>query len=194
MIIDATIAKALVSIIFMSTQGDLTQQLPLQVVDRGESWLVKGTPYTDKHIDSQYIASFVFIKKASAEVIGLGSDARMIPTEAEKKEWSRTMTPAQYAAIFGPRTRFEPGGSSFKINMAMYKALYGGLINKPDDAVAYAHVLMQSSPGLAQVPARDLRAEEQEGVWHVTQIAPDHKQVEVMRFSRENGRVLSGDL
>ena len=68
MLLDMETAKILASIIFVSTQGteSLTRQLPLQIVDRGESWLVKGTPYTDASIDSKNIAQYIFIKKAPA--------------------------------------------------------------------------------------------------------------------------------
>ena len=154
MLIDASTAKVLASIVLISTQGvdSLTPQLPLQIVDRGESWLVKGTPYTDKRMDAQYVANYIFIRKDTAEVVGIGSDARMILNENEKKKWAKTFSPADYDRIFGPRTRFEPGGETFAANMLMNNALYGGLINQPGNAVAYAHALMLGTPRLSQIP------------------------------------------
>ena len=194
MLIDAASAKALAAIIFISTQGidSYTPQLPLQIEDRGKSWLVKGTPYTDEKIGSRYIASFVFIEKTNAQVIGIGSDARIIPTEEGRRETLKYMSRADYARITGPRRRFEPGGSDFKVFMDMSKVLYGGLVNKPDDAVAYAHILMQTKPGLAAIPAGTLKAEERAKVWHITK--RDAPTAEIMSFSREDGKVLSGDL
>lgn len=49
MLLDAAAAKALFAIVLTSTQGvdALRPQLPLHVVDRGDSWLVTGAPYTD---------------------------------------------------------------------------------------------------------------------------------------------------
>lgn len=193
MLIDTAASKVLFGIILMSTQGvdRLEAQLPLQVLDRGESWLIKGTPYTDKRIHAQYIANYIIIKKNTAEVIGIGSDARMIPNEEEKK----TLSPADYDRIFGPRTRFEPGGEAFARHMLMNKALYGGLINKPADAIAYAHALMQTTPRWAKIPASALQAVEQARIWHVTTISKGAAApTEIMSFSRETGKVLSGDL
>lgn len=48
MLLSPDAAKALAAIIIVSTFGQphLDAQRPLEVVDRQDSWLVKGTPYT----------------------------------------------------------------------------------------------------------------------------------------------------
>jgi hypothetical protein len=192
MVLDASAAKALASIIMISTQGisSLRPQLPLQVVDRGDSWLVKGTPYTDPSINSQYCMSHVFIRKDSAEVIGILSEARIILTEEKKSFWSKSMSKIEYERIFGPPTRFEPNGI-----LDIYYALYGGLVNNPADAVEYAHVLMQTKPALATIPTDALQAKEDNTVWHVTARMPGRPgSVEILSFSRNNGKLMSGDL
>jgi hypothetical protein len=80
----------------------------------------------------------------------------------------------------------------------MYFAAYGGLINRPADAIDYAYELMQTKSGLAMVHKADLRAEEvdtaKDKVWHVIRHYPDGIDVEVLSFSRKTGKLLSGDL
>jgi len=65
MMIDAAAAKALAAIILTSTQGEarLKPQLPLQAADRGDSWLVKGTPFTDVAAKAQYCLFYVFLER-----------------------------------------------------------------------------------------------------------------------------------
>jgi len=112
MLIDAATAKALMTVITISTQGAdiLSPQLPLEAVDRGDIWLIKGTPYTDKRRGLQYCMCHIFIRKESAEVTGLGCDGRQILTEKEKTYWTGFMTKADYARTFGPATQFKPNG------------------------------------------------------------------------------------
>ena len=74
----------------------------------------------------------------------------------------------------------------------MNVALNGGLINKPEDAVAYAHVLIEANDRFKQIPATAMKAEERKGVWHITVSGPANR--EIMTFSRETGKLLSGDL
>jgi hypothetical protein len=84
---------------------------------------------------------------------------------------------------------FEPDGRYFDLN----RALYGGVINKPEDAVAFAYALMKSKPGDARIPEEALQANEQDGAWHVSaQIPGQAKLIEVLSFSRYDGKVLSG--
>jgi len=91
--------------------------------------------------------------------------------------------------IFGPQTVFEPDGRYLD------SALYGGVVNKPDDAVAYADVLMQRSPRLAMIPKGALSAQDEANVWHISATVPGHATpVEVLTFSRYDGKVLSGQL
>ena len=74
--------------------------------------------------------------------------------------------------------------------MSMYLALYGGLVNKPTDAVIYAHALMSTNPELVSVPEAALQPEERDTVWHITEAGRG----EIMTFSRINGKLLSGNL
>ena len=192
MLIDAATAKALSAVIIISTQGAdiLNPQLPFEVVDRGDMWLVKGTPYTDKQRGLQFCMCHIFIRKNSAEVAGIGCDGRMILTEQEKSHWGKFMAKPDYDRVFGPSTEFSPSG----IEDIVF-ALYGGLINKPADAVEYAHVLLQTKPSLATIPAGALEARQENKVWHVMARKPGHADgAEVLSFSRRNGKVLSGEL
>ncbi len=80
----------------------------------------------------------------------------------------------------------------------MIYALYGGLVNKPADAVDYAYVLMQTKPALAGIKKTDLKATEidteRDNVWHVTQHHAEGADTEILSFSRKTGKLLSGDL
>jgi hypothetical protein len=192
MLVDAATAKALMAVIMVSTQGAdiLNQQLPLEAVDRGDAWLIKGTPYTDELKGLQYCMCHLFIRKDSAEVTGIGCDGRQILTKNQKNYWSSFMTKADYARIFGPATQFEPNG----ITDFIYAA-YGGLINKPADAIEYARVLMQIKPTLATIPESALQAKEDNRVWHVTTRIPGQSgSIELLSFSRMTGKLLSGNL
>ncbi len=192
MLLSSAAAKALFITIMISTQGidALKPELPLQVEDRGDTWLVKGTPYDLEN--SRHRMSYAFFRKDSAEVTGIMSVARLIP-RGGKDYWSKYMSDADYDRVFGPQTEFEPDGIH-----ELYFAAYGGLINKPQDAVDYASVLMQTKPALTLIPKADLRAEEvdtaKDKVWHISQYRPDGTDVEVLSFSRKTGRLLSGDL
>ena len=107
-------------------------------------------------------------------MIGIGSDARIILNDDERKKWSKTFNAANYDRVFGPRTRFEPGGESSAINALMNNALYGGLVNTQEDAVAYAHALMRTTPRFSQIPVSALHAAEKSHIWHVTTTRPGH--------------------
>jgi hypothetical protein len=191
MLLDAATAKALF-IIMISTQSidALKPELPLHVEDRGDMCLIKGTPYDLEH--SKYRMTYAFFRKDSAEVTGIMSVARMIP-RGGKDYWSKYMSDTDYDRVFGPQTQFEPQGI-----LDFYFAAYGGLINKPADAIDYAYELMQTKPGLAIIHKADLKAEEvdtaKDKVWHVIRHYPDGTDVEVLTFSRKTGKLLSGDL
>lgn len=188
MLLDVATAKALFAVIIISLHGAdaLTPQLPLHVEDRGDSWLVTGTPYTRPY--ANFMMSDMFFRKDTAEVIGIGSHGRL-PTTADKKAyWLQYMSQAEYDRVFGPPTRFEPNGIH-----EIYLALGGGLINTPADAASYAAVLLRTRPSSTNLRADDLRAVEIDGVWHVTKTAEGAAH-ELLRFSRKTGKVLSGDL
>ena len=193
MLLDAAAAKALAALILVSTRGidSLKPQLPLQVIDRGEDWLVKGTPYTDQLRQTNYNAFWIFFRKTSAEVVGIGWNSRAMPTGELLRQLQPVMKLTNTRPDLGPITSWEPGGPSFPMWLDMTCALYGGLINTPADAVAYSHVLMGTKPALASVPEGVLVAEEHDKVWHVT--ATGHPG-EIMSFSRIDGKMLSGDL
>lgn len=108
----------------------------------------------------------------------------------EKTEWLKQMTAQQFDHIFGPPTVFEPDGRYLDLN----GALYGGVINKPEDAIDYANVLIHLNPGLSLIPKRALQAEEKDGAWHISAEAPGHHTMEVLQFSRYDARLLSGKL
>ncbi len=192
MLLSAAATKALFVIIMMSTQGidALKPELPLQVEDRGDMWLVTGTPYDLEY--AHHRMTHMFFRKDTAEVAGIMTHARFIPAGGWDY-WSKYMIPEEYERVFGPATRFEREGI-----LDIYFAAYGGLINKPSDAVDYAYELMQTKPGLAIIPKADLRAEEVDTakgkIWHVIQRYPDGTDVDVLSFSRKTGKLLSGDL
>lgn len=189
MLLDANAAKTLAALILTSMQGkdQLTPQLPLDTVDRGENWLVKGTPYTDTFWQTQNNAFWIFIRKDTAEVVGIGFDASPIRTAKSLERLRAHAIAEQIAWLQGPRDEWEPGGPGFIQYMTASLALYGGLINRPVEAVAYARVLMQAQPALAALADKPISAEERDTVWHVT--APGRG--EVMTFSRRTGKLLT---
>ena len=188
MLLDAAAAKILAALILTSTQGAdrLMPQLPLDVVDRGKNWLVKGTPFTDAFWQTENNAFWVFIRKDTAEVVGIGFDANPIRTPQNIARLQAYASPEQIAWLQAPRSQWEPGGAEFVKHMEMNLALYGGLINPPADAVAFARVLMRGQPALAVRADGPLTAEERDTVWHVTASGG-----EVMTFSRHSGKLLT---
>ncbi len=144
MLLDAVAAKTLAALMVLSmiNADGLKPHLPLHVEDDGDSWLVKSTPFTDTRRGLQFCMFYVFIRKDSAEVVGMDFAGRRILSEEQKAYWKKFMTPDQYASVFGPLRHFERNG----IRDIIFAA-YGGLINKPQDAVDYATVLMQTKPG-----------------------------------------------
>ncbi len=195
MLLDAVTTKALATLIIISTQGGaiLEPRLPLSIEDQGDTWLVKSTPYEQERLGLQHCMFYAFIRKDTAEVTGMDFVVRRILTAEQKSYWSKLMAPEQYASVFGPPRHFEQNGIR-----DIYFVAYGGLINKPADAVDYAYELMQTKPGLAMVHKADLKAEEvdtaKDKVWHVIQHYPDGTDVEVLSFSRKTGKLLSGDI
>lgn len=191
--IGATTAQALAAIILASTQGSakLNSQLPLHVTDRHESWLVTGTPATDRALGLQYCVYSIFINKNSARVLAIDFSGRPILSEDEKVEWHKKMSTKDFDRIFGPPTVFEPDGRYLDFN----RALYGGVVNKPEDAIAYAQLLMRTKPGSALIPKGALHAEERDGAWHISATVPGQNHpTEVLSFARFDGKLLTGDL
>jgi hypothetical protein len=193
MLLDAATAKALFAIVMISTSGgdSLKQEFPLQVEDRDDAWLVKGSEHSSSLGD--HIMTHMFFSKDKAEVSGIRTDARFKTTPAKKAYWLQYMSEEDYQRVFGAPTHFEPDGVP-----DIYFALYGGLINKPADAVDYAYVLMQTKPAFAAIKKIDLKATEidteRDKVWHVTQHRADGADTELLSFSRKTGKLLSGDL
>lgn len=189
MLLDPFSAKALFVIILSTCQGAdrVNSQLPLHVTDRGENWLVTGTPYTDNEIKTNFTMCHMFVAKRTAEIKGINCHGRMMLTREEQVYWSHFMTPRQYAGVFGPATDFEPTGI-----MDIWFALYGGLVNTPSAAVDYAVVLMRTRPAWVNVSPGDLRATERDKVWHVT--GPRFGPGDLLTISRSTGALLSGAL
>lgn len=182
--LDQAAATALFAIVVSSTWGPeaLDKQKPWHVEDRGDAYLVVGSPYTMGHL-VHYVKAHVFFAKANAEVLGIGNDGRQIITKAEEADWRRTMTPKQYDAIFAESFDWERDGVRDVI-----RALYGGVVNTPADAVAYAKVLLRGTPRGAVLAQGLLTAVERDKVWHIAR-APDT--AEVMLISRTTGQRLS---
>lgn len=67
---------------------------------------------------------YVFIRKDTAEVRGLAFEARFKFKPKVMAEWQRRLSPADYARVFGPPTRFEPDGI-----LDIYLVAYGGVVN-----------------------------------------------------------------
>ena len=185
--LDALAAKALFAIVLSNTQGpeQLKPQLPLHVLDRGDSWLVTGTPYTDNELQSRYCMCHMFFQKKTAEVTGITCHARMIPSK--DVDWSMYMTPEQYQRVFGPPTIFEPDGI-----LDIWFAVYGGMVNTPAAAADYAAVVMRTRPAFATIVSSDLKASERDKVWHITYARGNAG--DLLTISRRTGEVLSGDL
>lgn len=198
MLLDSAAAKALAVIVLTSLEGPsaVQPQLPLQIEDRGELWLVKGKPHTDLSLQLRFAQFHVFFRKTDAEILGFGENGRLI-VDAEYAKYLRTlMTQEQFARLSLPVQTFEPWTDADPTKTA-YLAMLGGLINKSEAAVDYAHVLMQTiGSKYRDISKRSLRAEERDGVWHVMVMqaqgfAPNG---EVLSFSRTTGKLLSGAL
>lgn len=200
MYLEAEAAKTLAAIIIVSTFGQprLDAQRPLEVVDRQDAWLVKGTPYTWEHEPFGLNQTYFFFRKRDAEVIGMGNEGRMKLSPNERAYWLHHMSKADFDRIFGPLKTFEvePQGTARQLTLS--KVLYGGLVNTPAEAVAYAHVLMTSSnTTLAAIPEADLSAEDKNDIWHIRatrNVAGFARGAEILTFSRTNGKLLSGGL
>lgn len=189
MLLDASAAKALFAIVLATAQGPemVNRQLPLHVTDRGDSWLVTGTPYTDETWQMRFYMCHMFFAKRSAEVMGVGCHGRMMPAENGESYWSKLVTSEQRDAISRPEINFEPDGVH-----ELWDVLYHGIVNSPAAAAEYAAVLMRTKPGWSTTTAGDLLATERDKVWHITgrDMGPD----DLLTISRSTGKVLSGDL
>lgn len=185
--LDVTAAAALFAIVVASTNGPqcLAKQKPWQVTDQGDAFLVVGTPYTQGKL-LRYVKCHVFFAKADAEVLGIGCDGRQILSRAEESDWRRTMTPAQFDAVFGEAFEWERDGVRDAI-----LALYGGVVNTPADALAYAKILLQTTSRGTTMAQGLLTAEERGGVWHIARV---HERTDVLTFSRTSGKVLTSAL
>jgi hypothetical protein len=192
-------AKALAAIVLTNTMGAnvLATQLPLHVEDRGDLWLVKGTPYDDRKLQLRYCQYSIFFRKSDAEIRGIGFAGRQPITQEQAIYWHKIMNKQEFERIFGPQKVFEPDPVSLRNARELYKIAYGGFINTPSAAVDYAHVLMETAdPRLGQIPKTGLKAEERDEVWHVTVtnapgFAPGS---EILSISRDTGQLLSGKL
>jgi hypothetical protein len=189
MLLDAPAAKALAALIVISTQGKqvLTREVPLHVEDRGTEWLVKGTPHDEPTRQAAHVMFHVFIRKDTAEVTGLNFEARMKFAPKIMDQWQRRMSAVDYSRVFGPPTQFEPDGIP-----DLVPALYGGIVNTPADAVAYAQIVFATNPARA-IPASELHAEEHDKVWQIIRVRHGQPDQPILSFSRTNGKVLSGD-
>ena len=182
--LDQAAAAALFAVIVSSTSGtqDLTKHEPWHVEDRGDAYLVVGSPYTMGRL-VRHVKTHIYFAKTDAKVLGIGTDGRPILTKAQEAEWRRTMTQEQYDAIVAESFDWARDGVRDVI-----LAAYGGVVNKPADAVAYAKVLLKASPRGAVLAQRLLTAVERDKIWHIAR-APDP--ADIMSFSRENGQLLS---
>ena len=185
--LDVTAAATLFAIVIAGTNGPecLAKQKPWQVKDQGDAFLVVGTPFTQGKL-LRYVKCHVFFAKADAEVLGIGCDGRQILSRAEESDWRRKMTPAQFDAVFGETFEWERDGVRDAI-----RALYGGVVNTPADAVAYAKVFLQTTLWGATMAQGLLTAEERGGVWHIARV---HEGKDLLAFSRTSGKILSSFL
>ena len=182
--LDQAAAAALFAIVVTSTSGaeSLAKQKPWHVEDCGDTYLVVGSPYTMGHLFSR-LKTHVFFAKSDAEVLGIGNDGRPILTKAEDEEYRRIATKREYDAMVAGASDWERDGVHEVI-----RAAYGGVVNTPADAVAYAKVLLRGSPGGAMLAQGLLTAVERDKVWHIARapVAAD-----IMTISRITGQRLS---
>jgi hypothetical protein len=197
MLLDSIAAKALAMIVLTNTQGvGALHKLPLNVEDHGASWLVKSTPCTDLQTQSRYVTFSIFFRKDSAEIIGIGFEARIMLSAAEERRAKTQLSSADFDRLYGPPHPFEPGGYFFAMNKQMVIALYGGFINSSSAALDYAEVLLHSSKSSYTPPRQTLEAEQRGDVWHIkiTQCPGFAPNSEILTFSRSTGKLLSGAL
>lgn len=182
--LDQAAAAALFAIVVSSTLGSeaLTKQKPWHVEDHGDAYLVVGSPYTMGHL-VRHVKTHVFFAKADAEVLGFGNDGRPILTKAEEGAWRQTMTQEEYDAIVAESFDWERDGVRDAV-----LALYGGVVNTPDAAIAYAKVLLRGTPRGTVLVQGLLTAVERDKVWHIGR-APNR--ADILVFSRETGKLLS---
>lgn len=182
--IDQAAAAALFAIVVGGTQGQdaLARQKPWRVEDHGDAFLVVGSPYTQGKF-VRFVKCHVFFAKRDAEVLGYGCDGRQILSKAEEDDWRRRMTAEQFNAVFAEAFEWERDGVRDAV-----RALYGGVVNTPTDAAAYAKVLLQTTPRGAMLANGLLTAVEHNELWHIARV-PDN--ADVMTLSRQTGKLLS---
>lgn len=193
MLISSAAAEALASIILRSTQGEdrVPLQLPWTVEDRGDCWLVKGTPFHDRQRQLRHCQFSIFFRKTSAEVIGLQFDVRCEFDEVKHAAATAALPAGVLEAFLAPPVHFHPD----PVNLDLYKAAYGGLINTPEDAIDFAFTLAQGDAAAASFTKSSYEASEISGTWSITcrdRYSPDP--INLCSFSRRTGKVTAGVL
>ncbi len=88
---DAVTAQVLAALILTSTQGAdrLESQLPLHAIDRGGSWLVKGSSSVDPILKLNHCIFSVFLDKSTAQVLAIDFSGRPQLSDDQKKYWHK---------------------------------------------------------------------------------------------------------
>lgn len=182
--LDQAAAAALFAIVVSSTSGpqSLAKQKPWHVEDRGDAFLVFGSPSTDGRFFRRYKTHVIFAKN-DAEVLGIGNDGLPLLTKKNEAVWRRAMTRRAYRRIIAGPSNWKRDGVD-----AVFRDIYGGVVNKPADAVAYARVLLAGTPRGSVLAQGLLTAVERDKVWHIAR-APDA--TDLLNFSRTTGKLLS---
>lgn len=185
MLIDRSTAVELASTIIASTHGtrSLRTQAPLRTEERDNLWLVRGTPYTDKAAGLQYCFTFFLFNKRSAQVVGLCNVGRAILTEEKRRYWHTIMSDDEFNRVFGPRNEFAPGGEELAQALFFHAVTYGGLINKPEHAIAYAKAVATGSEQYQEYGRTFLSAKLDGDTWS---IEDTRRPVTIMTIARRD--------
>ena len=176
MLISAETSRELAQIVLAAAQDDASAEGPLSVRDRGDTWLVTGPSLVTSTEAVVRRTFYIFFRKVDAEVTGIGYCFDFAQDEAVEAAWKQHASPSAFAA-WQQRPEVRPSNAT----VDLYETLHGGLINRPDDATAYARALSRSS----DIGRTSLSATEQEGVWTISS-----SNKKVLSFSRRAGKIV----
>lgn len=176
MLISSETCKTLAQIVLTDSNDEASARGPFTVRDRSGDWMVVGPAIEGEDPAIVRRTFYMFIRKIGAEVTGIGYCLDFVVDEDVEAVWRRQATPSMIAA-WDQRPEVQPSS----VTLDLYCTLHGGLINRPEFAVAYAEAILDSS----HEDRQNLTAVEKQGIWHILAATET-----IFGFTRREGKIV----